>query len=1445
MYHQFPLGNIRLPLETHDKNEIEKSIGAFSTALMGAEVRRGVGGVCRTGGALTRVRMQTFRSFAFTRGFEPKHRLIFPIIHTALAREADPTHALCMDTAQSGAILHRMLTLSTGSEYKPASVQQAFHTVVTTILNELAEFDWMFGRHHFDGVCDLTQLGSKVMSAAPLLVVTAESIEPLERGETVCIGNQPYELRAVVEDNVLGMAACCQATKQWWIYDDTGRKVRPSPTLEWPASGRVILAVLEKASKHDVSATTSTSHWSPALQKAAGLPQISGKLHFTTGVTINAVCAQTGMHTFVHQRDLRFETEGSSLGAKSFNGVPEVIAEVKRMEALHSISVLLGGKPCTPAAVLALKGLPIHALSIRLRPTDTIEYKKELFEAISAVFDEMSDDQLKMVTKIRLDVQLPEGGQLSDCVDQSTWAALTAAGKMLSSFRKCVNLTDLRLWKFGFRFHDVATAAESAFKNLQRLSCFELSNSLLRGDTLRILFGGSQFPKRLHTLGVCNVDLKSLAGMVDFCQWVTASRESLVRLKLCKCKVTMRETGLVDAMKKCTRMQTLNLFNNTIGDEGATQLAAVLTKMPLLVDLNVFNNEMMVSGGSVIARALREARCLSLFKSNVLARSGCDELSQTLRNTCLALTHLFIPTNRVANEGMTLLASDLARCNNLRVLDLQDNRLDDDSMVLLATTLPSMPRLTKLSLHRNPQVTPTGGAAIAAQCGKLVKLTHFTSPALGTAGCNHLATSLPKMTSLLSLSLCASQIGAEGMSRLRPALSAHTILRHLNIQKNDLRNEGVRELGRSIAGMTRLTDLRVGENDADAEAYEGVLDAAMRNPELMALCIHEARALTADQKSAFCWKLTTLMQRVRSLMVLYVSDDLKRDCGALGREINKRTFGSGEGAPSCSDLLLNVNDSLTLLHVRAPEVVMRTESVLLRLPPWQGAAMRIHWKRRAQDWDAESRCVDIAPDQVGDGGCIWIDGLPREPLSFAAQVREHGGAWGVVGAATAFEGASNAPPAELRAVHAAPQGGEQTQAEAWKKRSERLHRVDVSLLGPSDPTPPADHAHVSSLKRMRDAFNREARDLHDVRAQLESAAKSALALESQCDRVAVEYGTALRKREDAVRALQRASQQLEKKREELEAVKPQLDAAHKNKRALEEECDRVERRVRPRLNLHQPSLSAAQNTCLRLDSLLRTQRIGALTTDDVLELLGVMDLGHHVQRFSDNRIDGQSLLGIASLDPHACARHLGVSVPEAQRLIAVVTEVMRADGSRSAMSLIASATPVPCAKESEWTLDAQRAWMETNGMQTLFGYFQERGIVGGVFESFTASQFMQQVVSDPASGIGSTEGLKLCRCFPPTTAAKGAGASITEQSVPQEFICPINMTVMEDPVQCSDGWVYERAAIQKWMSQSAAPKSPMTNQSLTSQVLFPNTPLKNRINEWHENQKKKQQQQQQ
>ncbi|KAJ0024900.1 hypothetical protein Pint_09230 [Pistacia integerrima] len=72
--------------------------------------------------------------------------------------------------------------------------------------------------------------------------------------------------------------------------------------------------------------------------------------------------------------------------------------------------------------------------------------------------------------------------------------------------------------------------------------------------------------------------------------------------------------------------------------------------------------------------------------------------------------------------------------------------------------------------------------------------------------------------------------------------------------------------------------------------------------------------------------------------------------------------------------------------------------------------------------------------------------------------------------------------------------------------------------------------------------------------------------------------------------------------------------------------------------------------------------------------------------------------------------------------------------------------------------------------------------------------------------------------------------------IPHEFLCPITLEIMTDPVIVASGQTYERESIQKWIDSNHR-TCPKTRQTLAHLSLAPNYALKNLILQWCEKNK--------
>ncbi|KAI3667661.1 hypothetical protein L6452_42730 [Arctium lappa] len=119
---------------------------------------------------------------------------------------------------------------------------------------------------------------------------------------------------------------------------------------------------------------------------------------------------------------------------------------------------------------------------------------------------------------------------------------------------------------------------------------------------------------------------------------------------------------------------------------------------------------------------------------------------------------------------------------------------------------------------------------------------------------------------------------------------------------------------------------------------------------------------------------------------------------------------------------------------------------------------------------------------------------------------------------------------------------------------------------------------------------------------------------------------------------------------------------------------------------------------------------------------------------------------------------------------------------------------------------------------------------GSIEKMFMVLKLIKDFLHKDDGSVDSSQGESLHIC-----ARQGIADIINYDNkvIPNEFLCPITLQVMEDPVFVSTGQTYERLAIQTWI-QAGNGTCPKTGQFLTNTTLTPNYALRYLIVQWRE-----------
>ncbi|XP_025260405.1 WD repeat, SAM and U-box domain-containing protein 1 isoform X4 [Theropithecus gelada] len=146
----------------------------------------------------------------------------------------------------------------------------------------------------------------------------------------------------------------------------------------------------------------------------------------------------------------------------------------------------------------------------------------------------------------------------------------------------------------------------------------------------------------------------------------------------------------------------------------------------------------------------------------------------------------------------------------------------------------------------------------------------------------------------------------------------------------------------------------------------------------------------------------------------------------------------------------------------------------------------------------------------------------------------------------------------------------------------------------------------------------------------------------------------------------------------------------------------------------------------------------------------------------------------------------------------------------------------------DWSEEDVSTWLCAQDLKDLVGIFKINNIDGKELLNLTKESLADDLKIE-SLGLRSKVLRKIEEL---RTKVKSLSSGI-----PDEFVCPITRELMKDPVIASDGYSYEKEAIENWISKKKR-TSPMTNLVLPSAVLTPNRTLKMAINRWLETHQK-------
>jgi CheY-like chemotaxis protein/Ran GTPase-activating protein (RanGAP) involved in mRNA processing and transport len=229
-------------------------------------------------------------------------------------------------------------------------------------------------------------------------------------------------------------------------------------------------------------------------------------------------------------------------------------------------------------------------------------------------------------------------------------------------------------------------------------------------------------------------------------------------------------------------LDRLDMSNNNLGDDGATQLTSAISKRTQvhLVDLKISSNSIGSGGVETIMNKLLQHNLVSLsLDKNGIGDHGCQLVAASLQSM-KSLTRLNLSFNHIGSRGVNSLMRSLVICNSITYLGLAGNVLKISGSISLAFTLAQHPRLEELDLDN----CCLGQAAQCHICAGIISnrwvpMKRLRGFAVG-----------PPMVAIGALKPFAQRLGNDECFRIRKDEQMKTILHWMRLNQLARKRDG-------------------------------------------------------------------------------------------------------------------------------------------------------------------------------------------------------------------------------------------------------------------------------------------------------------------------------------------------------------------------------------------------------------------------------------------------------------------------------------------------------------------------------------------------------------------------------------------------------------------------------------------------------------------------------
>ena len=276
--------------------------------------------------------------------------------------------------------------------------------------------------------------------------------------------------------------------------------------------------------------------------------------------------------------------------------------------------------------------------------------------------------------------------------------------------------------------------------------------------------------------------------------------------------------AMMSSLEIIRTLRVINLENNNIDKDGATELAGHLHCNNILEQLWLKGNELYDKGASIVLQALHNLSALLILDLSFtyLSIESAYGIAVVIGNNC-SLQQLWLDGNDLMTRGVVVIASALKKLSSLRILSLCSNGITDDASEEIFDVIISNFLLVDLLLSNNElQTRGVCKIAVALRKALMLRKLDLSNNQIKSHAAEELAVTLSNCTNLQQLFLCDNMLGTEGTIKIANALKCINSLQVLTLSNNNITESAADVLLNIIENNISLKIVLISGNDLQA-----------------------------------------------------------------------------------------------------------------------------------------------------------------------------------------------------------------------------------------------------------------------------------------------------------------------------------------------------------------------------------------------------------------------------------------------------------------------------------------------------------------------------------------------------------------------------------------------------------------------------------------------------